>query len=54
MQNTVLSNQLKRQDEEIKNLTAKIETGERTEKELHTKIREQDRKYTDLEAKVRP
>lgn len=52
LQNQVLSNQLKRQDEEIKALVSKTEASERLEKEHQSKIKEHERKYADLEAKV--
>ncbi|KAK4036039.1 ecotropic viral integration site 5 ortholog isoform X3 [Daphnia magna] len=52
-QNQVLSNQLKRQDEEIKALVSKTEASERLEKEHQSKIKEHERKYADLEAKMR-
>lgn len=51
-QNQVLSNQLKRQDDEIKTLVAKTEASERLDKEHQAKIKEHERKYADLEAKV--
>lgn len=51
-QNQVLGNQLKRQDEEIKSLIEKGEASERLEKELQSKIKDHERKYADLEAKV--
>lgn len=52
MQNQVLSNQLKRQDEENKTLVEKLEALERLDKEHQAKIREHERKYADLESKV--
>lgn len=48
----MLSNQLKRQDDEIKALVAKTEASERLEKEYQAKTKEHERKYADLEAKV--
>lgn len=48
----MLSNQLKRQDEEIKSLIAKNEAAERLDKEHQAKIKDQERKYADLESKV--
>lgn len=48
----MLSNQLKRQDDEIKALVAKTEASERLDKEHQAKIKEHERKYADLEAKV--
>ena len=48
----MLSNQLKRQDDEIKALVAKTEASERLDKEHQSKIKEHERKYADLEAKV--
>ena len=53
LQNQVLSNQLKRQDEEIKSLLDKAEASERLDKEHLSKIKEHERKYADLEAKMR-
>ncbi|XP_046444293.1 ecotropic viral integration site 5 ortholog-like isoform X1 [Daphnia pulex] len=52
-QNQVLSNQLKRQDDEIKALVSKTEASERLDKEHQSKIKEHERKYADLEAKMR-
>ena len=52
-QNSVLGNQLRRQDEEIKSLKDKAEACERQEKEHLSKIKEQERRYADLEAKMR-
>ena len=48
----MLSNQLRRQDDEIKALVAKTEASERLDKEHQAKIKEHERKYADLEAKV--
>ena len=48
----MLSNQLRRQDDEIKGCKEKAEASERQGKEYTSKIKEHERKYADLEAKV--
>ena len=48
-----MGNQLKRQDEEIKSLMEKAEASERLDREPLSKIKEHERKYADLEAKMR-
>lgn len=49
----MVSNQLKRQDEEMKVHVEKLGGAERHEREHQAKIKEHERRYADLEAKVR-
>lgn len=49
----VSGNQLRRQDEDNKRLKEEIENLESQQKELHSKLREQQHRYSDLESKVR-
>ncbi|RZF32375.1 hypothetical protein LSTR_LSTR001839 [Laodelphax striatellus] len=49
----VSGNQLKRQDEENKNIKEKLEAAETREKDLNARLREQQHKYTDLESKIK-
>ena len=46
------TNQLRRQDEENKNLREELERAENREREHVTKLREENHRYTDLESKV--
>jgi hypothetical protein len=48
----VSTNQLRRQDEENKNLREELERAENREREHVTKLREENHRYTDLESKV--
>jgi preprotein translocase subunit SecF len=48
----VSTNQLRRQDEENKNLREELEKAENREREHVTKLREENHRYTDLESKV--
>jgi hypothetical protein len=48
----VSTNQLRRQDEENKNLREELEKAENREREHVTKLREESHRYTDLESKV--
>lgn len=48
----VSGNQLKRQDEDKKDLREQLDNAEQRERELITKLREQQHKYSDLESKV--
>jgi len=52
-QNQVVSNQLKRQDDEMKSLTEKVDAAERHDREHQSKVKEHERRYADLEAKMR-
>lgn len=52
-QNQVVSNQLKRQDDEMKSLLEKLDTAERQDREHQAKIKDHERRYADLEAKMR-
>ena len=52
-QNQVVSNQLKRQDDDMKSLTEKVDAAERHDREHQSKVKEHERRYADLEAKVR-
>lgn len=49
----VSGNQLKRQDEDKKDLREQLDNAEQRERELIAKLREQQHKYSDLESKVR-
>lgn len=49
----VSGNQLKRQDEDKKDLREQLEMAEQREREMAAKLREQQYKYSDLESKVR-
>lgn len=49
----VSGNQLKRQDEDKKDLKEQLENAEAKEKELSSKLRDQHYRYADLESKVR-
>lgn len=49
----VSGNQLKRQDEDKKELREQLENAEQKEREMSSKLREQQYKYSDLESKVR-
>lgn len=48
----VSGNQLKRQDEDKKDLREQLDNAEQRERELAAKLREQQYKYADLESKV--
>ncbi len=48
----VSGNQLKRQDEDKKDLREQLEAVEQKEREMAAKLREQRYKYADLESKV--
>lgn len=48
----VSGNQLRRQDQDIKQLREELELSASREKELTAKLREQQHRYTDLESKV--
>jgi hypothetical protein len=48
----VSGNQLKRQDEDKKDLREQLENAELRERVLVEKLREQQHKYSDLESKV--
>lgn len=48
----VSGNQLKRQDEDKKDLREQLDNADQRERELITKLREQQHKYSDLESKV--
>lgn len=48
----MVSNQLKRQDDEMKSLLEKLDTAERQDREHQAKIKDHERRYADLEAKV--
>lgn len=48
----VSGNQLRRQDQDIKQLREELELSATREKELTAKLREQQHRYTDLESKV--
>ena len=50
----VSTNQLRRQDEENKNLRDELEQAAIREREHLTKLREQQHRYSDLESKVIP
>jgi len=52
LQVQVSTNQLRRQDEENKNLREELEKAENREREHITKLREENHRYTDLESKV--
>lgn len=48
----VSGNQLKRQDEDKKDLREQLDQAEQREREMAAKFREQQYKYADLESKV--
>lgn len=48
----VSGNQLKRQDEDKKELREQLDKAEQRERELSSKLREQQYRYSDLESKV--
>ncbi|XP_065576137.1 ecotropic viral integration site 5 ortholog-like [Artemia franciscana] len=52
-QNQVLLNASRRQDEEMRTLQSRVEDYERLEKEFLQKTRDHDRKYSDLELKMK-
>ena len=53
LQNQVIVNQLKRQGEEINKLGESLETKKASESKLERQVREAQRKYADLETRMK-